>query len=80
MREDFIKPNKDDRIAYTFSKAERVLFLEKLKSIGIPFIKWVSKEEGLFADIEEYSFEHLINKLVTMVIDQDKRITELEKA
>ncbi len=70
-----IKPNREDRIKYTFTKAQRVDFLDIIKGLGIPTIVW--DEMGLI--IEEYSKEHLMEFLVKTVINLQEKIKNLEK-
>ena len=75
---DYIKPSKEDRIAFTYSKEQQAIFLEKLRSLGIPILltKGVDKS---FKDIEQYSFEHLLDFLVSKIINLEKEIEDLKK-
>ena len=77
---DYLKPSLEKRVAWTFTKVQRVELLEKLRSIGVPLLKYVSRDKSFLPDIEKYTVETVIDKLVTMVIDQDNRIKELETA
>ena len=71
-----IKPSKEDRIKYTFTKLQRNNFMELIKSLGVPTIVW--NEMGLMR--EEYSKEHLIELLLKKILANEKEIEELKKA
>ncbi len=70
-----IKPSREDRIKYTFTKVQRTTFLETIKGLGIPSLVW--DEMGLIT--EEYSQEHLMEWMVNTIINLQKRIKILEE-
>lgn len=76
---DYIKPSKEDRIDWTYTKVQRAAFIEKMKEIGIPVLKYIAKDYEINKDIDEYSFEYLMDFLVNTVIDLQERIEKLEK-
>ena len=70
-----IKPSRENRIKYTFTKVQRTTFLETIKGLGIPSLVW--DEMGLIT--EEYSQEHLMEWMVNTIINLQKRIKILEE-
>ena len=70
-----IKPSREDRVKYTFTKPQRVELLELIKSLGIPTIVW--NEMGLIR--EEYSKEHLMEWIIKKILDQQKEIEDLKR-
>ena len=76
---DYIKPSKEKRRDFTFTKAERKVFIDKLASLGIPILLWVSKDKSFLSNKRQYNLESVLDWLVTTIIDQGKKIEELEK-
>lgn len=74
---DYIKPSKEDRIKFTFSKEQMNAFLIKLESLGIPILITKGVDES-FKDIKQFSFEHLLDWIVTE-IENLKKIIGVEK-
>ena len=58
-----VKPSKEERVKYTYTKIQRKDFIKRIKAIGIPTIIW--EDRGLIT--EEYSMEHLLDWIVTEI-------------
>lgn len=75
---DYIKPSKEERRDYTFSKEQKVNLLEKIRGLGIPILKYVSKDKTFLPDREIYSQEHLLDWMLTTIINQQIEIDNLK--
>ena len=76
---DYIKSSKEDRREFTFTKVKKAELLEKIREIGIPILKYVSKDKSFLSNREIYSQEYLLEWMVNTIINLQKRIKILEE-